>query len=90
MTSMQLSMTLASMYSSVLSEFVTSLKSVKSNTTVPYIEAVCEVPAEPMVAVGVSRRRISRPSVLLDGLVSSFIAICCSNYSATSLITKDV
>ena len=46
-TSIQLSITLASILFEILSDFVTSLKKVKSNTTVPYIELLNCVPAKP-------------------------------------------
>ena len=55
---------------------VTSLKKVKSNTTVPYIELLNCVPAKPTSDVGTS--------CLLD------LILCCSNHFATSLLTNDV
>ena len=46
-TSIQLSITLASILFKILSDFVTSLKKVKSNTTVPYIELLLCLPSQP-------------------------------------------
>jgi hypothetical protein len=53
-TSIQLSITLASIHFKILSDFVTSLKKVKSNTTVPYIELLNCVPAKPTSDGGTS------------------------------------
>ncbi len=54
LTSIQLSITLALMLVKMSSDCVTSLKRVKSKTTVPYIELVSCVPASPTDAVGMS------------------------------------
>ena len=54
MTSIQLSITLASILFKILSDLVTSLKKVKSNTTVTYIELLNCVPAKPTSDVGTS------------------------------------
>jgi hypothetical protein len=67
-TSIQLSITLASMLFKILSDFVTSLKKVKSNTTVPYIELLNCVPAKPTSDVGMScllDRALCTPMLLL-------------------------
>ena len=50
-TSMQLSITLSVIPRKTLSDFVTSLKKVKSKTTVPYILLLNTVPARPTDAV---------------------------------------
>ena len=75
-TSIQLSITLASILLKILSDFVTSLKKVKSNTTVPYIVLLNCVP-KPTSDVGTS--------CLLD------LAWCgSSNHFAASLLTNEV
>ena len=65
---------------------VTSLKRVKSKTTLPYIELFIVVPAKPTTDVGMS--------CLLEVRVlpsASLSPPCrCSNHFATSLLTKDV
>ncbi len=68
---MQLSITLASILFRRLSDLVTSLKKVKSNTTVPYIELLNCVPAKPTLDVGTS--------CLLD-------LVWCAPATATSLL----
>ena len=55
-TSIQLSITIASILFKMLSDCVTSLKKVKSNTTVPYIELLIFVPAKPTSDEGTSCR----------------------------------
>jgi len=79
-TSIQLSITLASILFKVLSDFVTSLKNVKSNTTEPYIKLLNCVPAKPTSDVGTS--------FLLDLTVPPGCSY--SNHFATSLLTNDV
>ena len=85
-TSIQLSITLASILFKILSHFVTSLKKVKSNTTVPYMELLNCVPAKPTSDVGTS--------CLLDltWCTPATVPPCCcrSNHFATSLLTNDV
>ena len=85
-TSIQLSITLASILFKILSDFVTSLKKVKSNTTVPYIELLNCVPAKPTSDVGTS--------CLLDLTRCAPATVppcwCCSKHFATSLLTNDI
>ncbi len=82
-TSIQLSITLASILFKRLSDFVTSLKKVKSKTTVPYIELLNCVPTSD---VGTS--------CLLDLVwcAPATVPPCCcsSNHFATSLLTNEV
>ena len=81
--SIQLSITLASIFFKILFNSVTSLKKVKSNTTVPYIELLNCVPAKTTSDVGTS--------CLLDltwcaqATVSPYCY--CSTHFATSLLT---
>ena len=85
-TSIQLSITLASILFKMLSDFVTSLKKVKSNTTVPYIELLNCVPVKPTSDVGTS--------CLLDlawcAPATEPPYCCSSNHFATSLLTNEV
>ena len=85
-TSIQLSITLASILFKILSDFVTSLKKVKSNITVPYIALLNCVPARPTSDVGTS--------CLLDLAWCAPATVppccCCSNHFATSLLTNEV
>ena len=76
-TSIQLSITLASILFKILSDFVTSLKKVKSNTTVPYIELLNCVPAKPNS--GLLDLTWCAPATVLP-------CCCCSNHFATSLL----
>ncbi len=62
-TSIQLSITMASILFKILSDFVTSLNKVKSNTTVPYIEWLNCVPAKPTSDVGMDVSEICNPRV---------------------------
>ena len=80
-TSIQLSITLASIFFKTLSDLVTSLKKVKSNTTVPYIELLICVPAKPTSDVGTSCR-LDRARC-----APATVPPCCcsSNHFATSL-----
>jgi len=85
-TSIQLSITLASILFKILSDFVTSLKKIKSNTTVPYIELLNCVPAKPTSDVGTS--------CLLDLAWRAPVTVppccCSSNHLATSLLTNEM
>jgi hypothetical protein len=83
-TSMQLSITLASILLKTLSDFVISLNKVKSNTTVPYIELLNYVPVKPTLDEGTSCL------LNLDRANLATMPSCCrcSNHLATSLSAK--
>ena len=85
-TPIQLSITLALISRRTWSVRVTSLKRVKSNTTLPYIELFIVVPAKPTTAVGMS----CLLDVLFKPRPSLSYSCRCSNHFATSLLTKDV
>ena len=82
----EISITFASILFKILSDCVTSLKKVKSNTTLPYIELLICVPAKPTSDVGTSCQ------LDLAGCDPTTVPpYCrCSNHFATSLLTNEV